>query len=256
MKAAALTAIYTLLISFPSMAATFFCSAAHAETQEKSFRTSKKHLEADTDRPSADTAPVYLTVDGVNYKIPRNYIVRMFDWNDRVQKDGSPTLKVTFPGFAPLDETTKTCLVLTQIPRSVACTPLEFRLGGSPSALRTEASRWSNIFHKPRDPSLLRPGPYGYTMIDMGIAAGRTMRFYLKDSGAHFVHVMCLPTGDGAVGSSGAVDAAHLCIRHLLTPNGGGLEYSFKPSKLKDVEEIDQRLSVIVDSFILTGAKQ
>ena len=82
------------------------------------------------------------------------------------------------------------------------------------------------------------------------------MRFYLKDSGARFVHIMCLPVGKDNAGPDSAEGPKQLCIRHLLTPGGGALEYSFAPSRLKDVEQIDQQLSAIVDSFTPTGAKQ
>ena len=85
-------------------------------------------------QPSTDTSPVAFSVGGLNYVVPRNYILTMDNWS------GGPqvlvTLRVNAPDMKPLTAETLPCFTATPASRPPGCLPFQFALEGpaGPSA--------------------------------------------------------------------------------------------------------------------------
>jgi len=206
---------------------------SHSPSPAEAFPPPPKY-----DQYSDDTTPVSFSVGGIRYRVPRNYIVHMFNWNETIQKVGSPTLRVTFPELEPFNEKTKTCLKTPLDHHPVGCFRLTFRLsiGHSESTLPDEEAKTRELFEHPRDVSLIKQGPEGFRFIDMGI-----MQIYFKDSGGKAIFFSCFSI------------SGNLCAQELLTPKGGRLEYLFTFTSLHDIEQIDDKLISLVDSFVIAA---
>jgi hypothetical protein len=228
-------------------------SIAMAQSADESrFQDVGTQLEVHNDKPSMDTTPVSFVVDGISYSVPRNYIVRMFNWNETLQKDGSPTLRVTFPGFEPLSAKTKDCLSRPAVPQASECVPLTVLIGGRSQVIHDIESKTRASFHNPHDPSLIRSGPYGYKFFEMGISGRMKYQTYFKESGNRILVVHCLVT-ISEINDPDNTNPRSTCRKDTVVSKGGAFEYLFTVDELKDVEEVDHGLQKLVNSFTQPG---
>ena len=114
---------------------------------------------------SLDTTPITFSIGDARYKVPRNYIVWMDNWNG-----GPQTLvrfKVTYPKFEPLDQKNTPCMSLAPLYRPPGCLPVEFIVanggrsveGGGWAASDEEAfNNIRDLFHSQTP----LPGRYGF----------------------------------------------------------------------------------------------
>ena len=85
----------------------------------------KKQLEVFNDRRSTDPTPIDFDKGKPRYRIPRNYIVNMGNWNPDTMNN-LVELRVTFPGFKPLTEETRDCLTQPPLYWPKGCVPIQF----------------------------------------------------------------------------------------------------------------------------------
>jgi hypothetical protein len=190
------------------------------------------------DQPSTDTTPVNFSIEGIQYTVPRNYIVWMDNWHG-----GPQTLvrfKATFPDFAPLTEKTRFCMEAPLAYRPADCTPLEFlvRRGSSEP---TDDEQFNNLRKVFRSQVAL-PGPAGFELYESGPADAR-MNTYRKRTPEHTLVMECFPHGDLAKA---------VCSSDSRLDNGAVLAYLVYGAQLPSAERIDTGIRRIVRSFTLT----
>jgi hypothetical protein len=221
-------------------------SVASAQGLEnKNVGEIKKEMGFLNARPSADTTPLYFKSGKVRYKIPRNYIVRMFDWSMR-RRDDIVTMRVTYPGFEPYSEKTKDCLTKPPLYWPKGCFPVEFWIGvgkgdGDTGRVLTDEDKFNNarnLFHSQTP----KPGPAAFEMYETGPDNART-ETYRKKHGAQTIFIQCI-----IFDSNGKRNA--ICD-NTGTPlsTGGFFSYRFYLDQMKDAEEIDTGLRKLVISF-------
>jgi hypothetical protein len=176
----------------------------------------------------------------IQYRIPRNYIVLMDDWNGGAQT--LVRLKVTFPGFEPLTQKTAQCLSLSPAFRPTSCTPVAFvlRRGGAyepPDDVRFNNA--SSLFHS----QLPLAGPYGFALYEIGPTGARSQT-YRMDTPQHMLVINCFRSSK---------DEAQLSVCHTESrlESGNVLAYFLYSDQLKDAERIDTGIRELVRSFQL-----
>lgn len=187
--------------------------------------------------PSTETYPVTFSVGGIDYRMPRNYLVTMENW------DGGPqalvTVTVNLPDLKPLSQETSACFTAKTPDRPPGCEPFSFRINAPGGASADEAFERNKHFFESGTPIV---GPSGFSQYSFGPPDART-DFYRKDDShdtrlfyCHFVgnhderNGLCQPVGDRV--STGAV-----------------IHFFFSPKHLNDIAEIDARLRKLVESF-------
>ena len=135
--------------------------------------------------PSMLTNIVIIHTGGATYYIPRNYIYYM---------DSSyPILRIIYPDFKPLSESTAWCLQknLPKVPQG--CLPLELRLhgGSSPKLGEHVYTNREMLTNSLRNiPQRKLNGPYGYTIYAAGPSENE-IRIYTKPDGRDIIFVKC-----------------------------------------------------------------
>jgi hypothetical protein len=195
-------------------------------------------------RPSTDTMLVEISINGIYYAVPRNYISKMDNWNGGSQE--MVNFRVTFPGFEPL--TAKTSQCLTQ-PRSFwpsGCTPIEFWIhGGNEGPSDDERfNRERELFHS----QIPRQGPGGFEVYETGPNNALRETFY-KKTPLHTLVIECL-----FYELNGRRDA--ICENYSSPlQDGNSLSYRLDLAQMANAEEIDNGIRHLVDSFSLKGPK-
>ncbi len=235
------------------VAALLCASSLPAETNYlQDYREAKKEVGFLNARPSADTTPMYFSQGHVKYKIPRNYIVRMFDWSQHRQDD-IVTMRVTFPGFEPYSEKTKDCLTKPALYRPPGCTPIEFSLSvwkgpAEPQIHLTDDEKFNNsrdLFHS----QIPKQGPGGFEMYETGPEDARIETYY-KKHGSQTILIQCI-----IFDSNGKRNA--ICDNTgSPLPTGGFFSYRFYLDQMKHAEAIDTGLRELLTSFTISGAAQ
>jgi hypothetical protein len=200
------------------------------------------------DQPSIDATPVEFSIAGVNYRVPRNYISHMDNYNGGVQE--MVTFKVTFPGFEPLTDKTKQCLTQPKAYWPPGCVPIEFWIGGysKDQPVLSDDDHFNNsrdLFHS----QIPKQGPDGFEMYETGPENAR-METYRKKIPTHTLLFECLIFS----GYQGKRDA--VCENYgSPLPNGNGLSYRLSLDQIKDAEKIDDGIRSVISSFTLKGDK-
>lgn len=197
-----------------------------------------KKSQALRDIPSTNPTPIEFTFEGVEYRVPRNYLVRM---------DGPltpPTFRVTYPGLKPLTEETKQCLTQPRAYWPPGCAPIEFWLEGH-QPLTADDDHFNNarkLFHS----QTAKQGPNGFQMYETGPEDARIETYRKKTPGHTLLFDCMIFTGD-----HGKRDA--VCSNYFSPlPNGNALSYRLDLDQIKDAENIDDGIRALIDSFTLT----
>jgi hypothetical protein len=228
-----------------SVISSFAVHAQNATTKPLSgqYAEVNKQLQVWNDRPSTDDSPIAFSIGNVQYRVPRNYIVWMDNWNG-----GPQTLvrfKVTYPKFEPLNDKNTPCMSLAPLYRPPGCVPFEFWITDGES-LPTDEQQFNNtrdLFHS-QTPLL---GPYGFELYEMGPENAR-INTYRKQTSEHVLIIQCFlrkPEGD--------VKHNPVCTNHSRIVNGNELAYRLYGDELKDAEQIDEGFRVLINSFVSEG---
>jgi hypothetical protein len=193
--------------------------------------------------PSTDTAPIELSVNGVHYRIPRNYLTTMENWSGGPQ--ALVTLRVNVPDLKPMTEETHACFTVAPSDRPPGCDPFEFHIEGRGMVSADEAfANVRHLFHSQKPIE----GPFGYAKYEIGPETARG-EYYRKSEGGRtllywcqivYIHDkrdgICSPIGD-------------------RVSTGSELTFFFDLEQLADIDQIDANLRKLVEGFnIQTGA--
>lgn len=218
---------------------------AQGLSNDPRFADTWKKSQTLNDKSSIDVAPIDFSIGGVNYRVPRNYIVGISNW-----AGGSQILvafKVTYPNFEPLKDSTKDCMKLPPLPQPTGCMPVKFGIiGGSTAVSDDEAfHNASSQFHSQTP----KAGPYGFELYETGPDNAR-IETYRKHANGHTLVIQCIIS-----------DVTHaVCSNHSRLPNQNVLEYILNgrsaEEQLQDAEQIDAGFRTLINSFTLTGDKK
>jgi hypothetical protein len=214
----------------PSPPATEDSAAAGRAEMQNAMRSLAPH-------PSIDTYLVEFSVGGINYRIPRNYLTTMDNWNGGPQP--LVTLTINLSNMKPFSKESFDCFTSKATERPPGCEPFSFRINapGGPSADEV-LERGRDSFHS-QTPML---GPFGFEEYESGPTNARTEWYKKTENGrtrlyrCHFVgdtserHGLCLPVSDAAT-------------------TGAEIKFFFSPAHLGDITEIDANLRKLVEGF-------
>jgi hypothetical protein len=203
-----------------------------------------KQLQVQNNQASLDTTPITFSIAEAKYKVPRNYIVWMDNWNG-----GPQTLvrfKVTYPKFEPLDQRNAPCMALAPLYRPPGCLPVEFIVanggrsvgGGGWAASDEEAfNNIRDVFHSQTP---LR-GRYGFEVYETGPENAR-IETYRKRTPEHVLILNCFFQNPDS-------RATAQCNNQSRLADHNELEFGLYFDQLQNAEEIDGRFRSLVKSF-------
>jgi hypothetical protein len=131
--------------------------------------------------PSTDTKIFTVHVGDSSYKIPRNYIREII--GDII------VIRVTYPGFRPLTEETRSCLEKKKpSSQSSVCIPLDFRIRGPGARTGLGFSRAQMLENILRHNPDVRPrqDSAGYSIYDLGPDNARIEEFKREKDDLYF----------------------------------------------------------------------
>lgn len=190
--------------------------------------------------PSLETYPVDFSINGVNYRAPRNYLTTMDNWK------GGPqvivTIRINLPDLKPLSNDTLACFAAKRPNQLAGCKPLSVMIDvpGRPSA--DEAFERMKVFFNNKFPI---SGPGDLEKYEFGPTNGRTEIYKKLEGGVTRLYDcyftpntderngICQPVGD-------------------RTSTGAVLKFFFSPSLLNEITVIDAKLRTLVESFALS----
>jgi hypothetical protein len=239
------------MISAPSKAALVACVAllacvsfsASANDDTLQGRAElQKAVESLRLRPSTDATPVEFSIGNDRYRIPRNYLVTMDNWNGGPQSLVS--LHVNIPDLAPFSEKTRACFTASAAALPPGCQPLQFNI--TLHGLVSVDQAFNNVksLFRKQEPMA---GPSGFERYAIGedsngldyfrkIEFGRTNLYWCHtsyDNGTR--NGLCRPVADWA-----ATDT--------------GLQFFFSLRELPDITRLDESLRGLVEHFALRPA--
>jgi len=191
---------------------------------------------------SESTKPVEFSIDDVYYRVPRNFIIQMDDWNG-----GPQTLvefRVTFPGLAPRSTDTLTCLDGPISFSGAKCARQDcFVTKGYPSSDVQEFENFRVLFTNQTP----ERGPDGFERHDTGPASARdvTFRKRVRDEWLIFRchHMSAVHDFD-----TKSIERS-VCTPHHKFPNGNELGYHFYEGQLPIIAEKDQGIIELIRRF-------
>lgn len=180
-------------------------------------------------RPSFDTRPVEFSVGGIEYRMPRNYLVTMDNWAGGLQD--LVTVRVNLPDLGPITPATHECFSRAALRGTPGCDPLSFTINAPGGVSSDEA--FANITQSFRNKIPIQ-GPSGYEKYEIGPDNARVETYRKADGGRTLLYLcqifnngeragMCYPIGDRLA-------------------DGAVLQFYFPLRLLADVEKIDDDL--------------
>jgi hypothetical protein len=164
-------------------------SSAAADELSEGREEIHKAIVGSLPRESLDTRPIEFSVGGIHYRVTRNYLAIMADWNGGPQQ-GAVTLRINLPDLKPLSKETLGCFTATPAGRPPGCDPLSFRIYGPGGPSAAEAfERIRHLFHS----QVPIETPYGFEKYEMGSDSARA-EYYRKadDAGAPLIFALFL----------------------------------------------------------------
>lgn len=190
-------------------------------------------------RPSTDTTPIDISVGGIRYRIPRNYIVTMEDWSGKDQ--GLITLRVNLPDMQPLTEKNIACFLVKPTDRPPGCEPFDFRVSASGGLSAERAFENMRPLFRSQIPSLTKDG---FERYDVGPLDARTT-YYRKTFNGRPVLYSCFTHG-----KSDPLPGICEPIADK-TDTGSVIQFFFPPDELSRFVNADEDLRKLVNGFLL-----
>jgi hypothetical protein len=214
-----------------------FASVA-ADELDAGRRELQKAIILSLPRPSLDTYPVQFSVGDIHYRVPRNYLTTMEDWNGGPQ--AVVTLRVNLPDLEPYSKETFNCFTPKPLDRPSGCEPFSFRINGPVGPSPAEVfERVRHLFHS----QVPIEGPYGFEKYEVGPDNARAEYYYRRVDNDQAPFYVCQ-----IFDNRGRRDG--LCSPvsdHVAT--SGTLKFFFNLSHLKDITQIDADLRQLVLRF-------
>jgi hypothetical protein len=198
---------------------------------------------------STDTMPVEFSVGGIKYRMPRNYLEVMDDWQGGPQRQ--VMIRVNIPKLEPMSDQTRDCFIQKPYPNlpydEADCNPVDVRISG-PGTPTTKAGTDELIakLHAAHMLSADQPQttPFGFDYFEI-LRDNVELAFYRKMSDERMLLYMCLLMirDDGA-------------RRGQCTPSGDQLStgamitFSFQQGLFANgVDKIDASLRTLIEGF-------
>ncbi len=198
----------------------------------------QKAIIASFPRPSLDTYPVEFSVGGIHYRVPRNYLTTMEDWNGGPQ--AVVTLRVNLPDLKPYSKETFNCFTAKPLDRPPGCEPFSFRINGPDGPSPPEVfERVRHLFHSQAPIE----GPYGFEKYEVGPDNARIEYYYGKADNGQIPFYVCK-----IFDNHGRRDGLCSPISDRVATSGS-LRFFFNLSHLKDITKIDADLRKLVLGF-------
>jgi hypothetical protein len=192
-------------------------------------------------RPSVDTYPVEFSIGKISYRMPRNYLTTMANWNGGPQ-EGFATITVNIPDMKPFSADTQICFQAKPLDRPPGCEPLAFRLYNTNGTSADQAfTNMSGSFHSQAP----MEGPSGFEKYEIGPDNARIEYYRKVENGTTRVYScqifdnhgqrdgLCRPVSD-------------------RTATGAFIGYFFNLRHLSDIFQIDADLRKLVESFTVS----
>lgn len=235
----------TRFLCFASVIAAFTAVMPQAGSAEGDVPSSgqaelEKAARSLVPRPSTDTTPIEVSVGGIHYRIPRNYLVTMEDWSGKEQ--GLITLRVNLTDMSPVTEATIACFRARPTERPLGCEPFDFRITSGGPAAEQILERSRDRFHD-QNPTEM---PFGLEKYQIGSGANVT-EYYVgrlndrlalywctvhESDGKHYG--TCRPEGD-----------------KIYT--GAAIDFFLNPNKISEIAAIDDKIRALVKAFTVSG---
>jgi hypothetical protein len=234
MKALKYSSLYALLwamiagvMSFPA-SADDLAARGQAELQ--------KAVESLRPHPTLETTPVEFSVAGIHYRIPKNYLLTMQNWNGGPQD--IVTVRVNIPDMKPLTEETRACFFDKSFNRTPGCEPFEFTIRGIGLPADATFSNQKRLFHN----QMPIFGPFGFEVYEFGSEGARN-EIYRKVIGGRTTLYSCY-----IFDNHGKRDG--LCHPDSdRVASGAEIHFFFNLRELADITKIDANLRSLVDRF-------
>jgi hypothetical protein len=190
-------------------------------------------------RPSLDTYIIEFSVGGIHYRIPRNYLTTMEDWNGGPQS--LVTITVNIPDMRPVSRETFTCFAAKSSERPPGCEPFSFRINGAGRPSADEViERNRNLFHD--QTSIV--DRFGFEQFEFGPANARTVFYKTIESGRTRLYICDFNDDrDERNGICQAISDS--------TTTGAIIKFFFSPKHLSDIAQIDANLRKFVESVTI-----
>jgi hypothetical protein len=138
-------------------------------TLSKGREELQKAVEALRPRPNSDNTPVEFSVGTVKYRMPRNYLITMSNWNGGPQE--LVTMRLSFPDLAPITEATRRCVTGPSLWGHLPCEYVDLRIGGSGGVTAQQAfENMKSLYRNTRPIN----APFGYEKYEIGPEESRT----------------------------------------------------------------------------------
>lgn len=208
--------------------------AAVASTQQ---RESEKGLNAIIQPRSESTEPVDFSIGGVRFRVPRNYIIRMENWNGGPQTGVS--LRVDTLNFRPRGKDNAACFALLLKNQPPNCSELHIGIM-SPRVVASAEGYKNSLARLPNPNAPPKQGPFSYEVYDV-----KGLRFYRKQ----------LPDGYTIVFECLFLrpDMTAPCYTYDRLAHGEIVMFGFWSDKIGDAERLEQNIRRLVDSFVVGG---
>jgi hypothetical protein len=195
-------------------------------------------------RPSLETYSVEFSVGGINYRIPRNYLTTMDNWNGGPQ--GLVTVTVNLPDLKPLSRDTLACFTAKPPDRPSGCEPFSFRINGTGGPSADEAfANMRHLFHS----QVPIEGPFGFEKYEIGPENAR-LEYYRKIENGQ-THVYGCQIFDNHGQRDGLCDP-----NSDRVATGAIIKFFFNLKHLHDIGEIDTNLRKLVEGFTLKSGDE
>lgn len=215
--------------------ATLSAGRAEMENAVKSLRP----------RPSLDSTPIEFSIAGVRYRMPRNYLTTMDNWDGGPQ--GLVTVTVNIPDLAPLSHKTFACFTAKPTLRPPGCEPLSFIINAPGRVSADEAFKNMAHLFLNKDPL---PGPYGYQEYELGPDSARTDYYRMVKDGRILLYACQM------FENNGKHDGLCRPISDRVA-SGSDIQFFFNLGHLVDIAGVDASLRKLTDHFtVQVGARK
>lgn len=192
------------------------------------------------ERAGTDTTLIDFSVDGVRYRIPRNYLIHMNNWRGGPQE--SVSLRVALPSFEPLTKANGACFAHFYRDRPAGCTTIDFDI--MKRGIPADTETFGNAIKLYRETAAPGQGPYGYQLFEIGPPNARGQIYRKKSAGGRVVVFRCFIS----TLTAGTADRG-TCDTSSRAAGGDIVHFIFPIQQLKNAEIIEAGLRGLVDGF-------
>ena len=193
-------------------------------------------------QPAPSARSIAFSIDGVQYSVPKNYILNMDNWSGGPQK--LVEFRITFPGFEPLTDQTRPCLEAPVDFTGKRCARQDFFVtSGYPASDEQAFENFRDVF-KSQTPA---SGPFGFEQYYTGPDSAQIVT-YRRKVGDSWLVFTCMHGADLGAPSTTEPSRA-VCTRHHKLPSGNELGYHFYEGQLAVIDIKDEGIRTLIRNF-------